>query len=64
MTEAERQPSTATRGTGGSQTTLEGHDPRGEEDLRGEQWHGDRGELGDGREPRRQPGAVQRSLEQ
>ena len=64
MTEAARQPSTATRRTGGSQTTPEGHDPRGEEDLRGEQWHGDRGELGDGREPRRQPGGVQRSLEQ
>jgi hypothetical protein len=31
---------------------------------RGEQWHGDRGELGDGREPRREPGGVQRSLEQ
>jgi hypothetical protein len=31
---------------------------------RGEQWHGDRGELGEGREPRREPGGVQRSLEQ
>jgi hypothetical protein len=31
---------------------------------RGEQWHGDRDELGDGREPRREPGGVQRSLEQ
>jgi len=31
---------------------------------RGEQWHGDRGELGDGREPRREPGGVQRTLEQ
>ena len=31
---------------------------------RGEQWHGDRGELGDGREPRRESGGVQRSLEQ
>ena len=29
-----------------------------------EQWHGDRGELGDGREPRREPGGVQRTLEQ
>ena len=31
---------------------------------RGEQWHGDRGELGDGREPRREPGGVQRTVEQ
>ena len=31
---------------------------------RGEQWHGDRGELGDGHEPRQEPGGVQRSLEQ
>jgi hypothetical protein len=31
---------------------------------RGEQWHGDRGELGDGREPRRQPGGVQRTVAQ
>jgi hypothetical protein len=33
-------------------------------DERGEQWHGDRGELGDGREPRREPGGVQRTVEQ
>jgi hypothetical protein len=64
MTEAAKQPSTATRRTGGGQTGPKEHGPRGGEDLRGEQWHGDRGELGDGREPRRQPGGVQRSLEQ
>jgi hypothetical protein len=142
MTQAAKQPSTATRRTGGSQPALNGHGP-GEQDLRdkqeqvgdrdrddgndrddrterdernsrgeqsqqrarreqdarredraddrddrddrdernerdsrdeqsdqrrrterGEQWHGDRGELGDGREPRREPGGVQRSLEQ
>jgi len=98
MTEAAKQPSTATRSTGGQPTT-NGHGPRGDQDLRseqdlvgdrdrddgndrderaernsddeqrdqrqrGEQWHGDRGELGDGREPRREPGGVQRSLEQ
>jgi len=39
-------------------------DEPGSRDTRGEQWHGDRGELGDGREPRREPGGVQRSLEQ
>jgi hypothetical protein len=39
-------------------------DDRGLRETRGEQWHGDRGELGDGREPRREPGGVQRSLEQ
>ena len=64
MTEAGKQPSAATLRTGGSQPTPEGHDPCGEEDLRGKQWHGDRGELGDGREPRRRPGGVQRSLKQ
>jgi hypothetical protein len=130
MTEVANRPSAATRRTGGSQPTLNGHGPgeqalRGEQDLvgdrdrddgndrnvrvernsddeqseqwarredraddrdarnerierdfrdeqsdrrrraeRGEQWHGDRGELGDGREPRREPGGVQRSLEQ
>ena len=32
--------------------------------TRGEQWHGERGELGDGREPRREPGGVQRTVEQ
>ena len=31
---------------------------------RGEPWHGDRGELGGGREPRREPGGVQRGQEQ
>ena len=31
---------------------------------RGEQWHGDRGDLSDGREPGRVPGGVQRTLEQ
>ena len=30
----------------------------------GEQWHGDRGELGDGREPRRESDGVQRTVEQ
>jgi hypothetical protein len=130
MTQAANRPSTATRRTGDSQATPNGHDPRseqdprsehdlrgeqdlvgdrdrddgnnqddrderverysrddhrterGEQDLRrdqsragdrderdprdtrGEQWHGDRGELGDGREPRREPGGVQRTLEQ
>ena len=64
MTEAAKQPSAATRRTGGSQKAPKEHVPRGAEDLRGEQWHGDHGELGDGREPRRQPGGVQRSLEQ
>jgi hypothetical protein len=117
MTQAAKRPSAATRRTGGSQPTLNGHGPgeqdlrgdqelvgdrdrddgykrddrterderdsrveqrteRGEQDLRreqsdqqqrterGEQWHGDRGELGDGREPRREPGGVQRTLEQ
>ena len=39
-------------------------DERDPRDTRGEQWHGDRGELGDGREPRREPGGVQRTLEQ
>jgi hypothetical protein len=39
-------------------------DDRTERDARGEQWHGDRGELGNGREPRREPGGVQRSLDQ
>jgi hypothetical protein len=128
MTQAAKRPSTATRRTGGSQPALNGHGPRGEQDLvgdrdrddgndrdervernsgdeqrqqrarreqdagredraddrderderdsrdeqsgqrqrteRGEQWQGDRGEVGDGREPRREPGGVQRSLEQ
>jgi hypothetical protein len=123
MTQAAKRPSAATRRTGGSQPTLNGHGPgeqdlrgdqelvgdrdrddgykrgdrierderdsrdeqrteRGEQDLRreqgrsgdrddrglretrGEQWHGDRGELGDGREPRREPGGVQRTVEQ
>jgi len=94
MTEAAKQPSTATRRTSGQPTT-NGHGPRGEQDLRseqdlvsdrdrddgndrderaernsdneqrdqrqrGEQWHGDRGDLSDGREP----GGVQRTLEQ
>jgi hypothetical protein len=139
MTQAAKRPSTATRRTGGSQPTLNGHGP-GEQDLRGdqelvgdrdrddgykrddrierderdsrdeqsdqrarreqdarredraddrddrdernerdsrdeqsdqrrrtergEQWHGDRGELGGGREPRREPGGVQRTVEQ
>jgi len=31
---------------------------------RGEQWHGDRGDLSDGREPAREPGGVQRTLAQ
>jgi hypothetical protein len=39
-------------------------DDRGPRDARGEQWHGERGELGDGREPRREPGGVQRTVEQ
>jgi hypothetical protein len=39
-------------------------DDRGLRETRGEQWHGDRGELGDGREPRREPGGVQRTVEQ
>jgi hypothetical protein len=39
-------------------------DGRTERDARGEQWHGDRGELADGREPRREPGGVQRTLDQ
>jgi hypothetical protein len=76
MTQAAKRPSAATRRTGGSQPTLNGHGP-GEQDLRGdqelvgdrdrddrspretqgEQWHGDRGELGE-------PGGVQRSVEQ
>jgi hypothetical protein len=121
MTEAAKQPSTATRRPGGSQATPNGDGPRSEHDLRseqdlvgdrddgnkqddrdernerveryprdeqrtergeqdlrrkqsragdrderdprdtrGEQWHSDRGELGDGREP----GGVQRTLEQ
>ena len=82
MTDAAKQPSPATRRTGGSQTTPNGDDLSSEHDLssdqnlvgdrderyprdtRGEQWHGDRGELGDGREPRREPGGVQRTLEQ
>ena len=83
MTQAAKRPSAATRRTGGSQPTLNGHGPdeqdlRGDQELvgdrdrddrspretQGEQWHGDRGELGDGREPRQEPGGVQRSLEQ
>jgi hypothetical protein len=121
MTQPAKRPSTATRRTGGSQPTLNGHGPdeqdlrgdqelvgdrddgykrddrterderdsrveqrteRGEQDLRreqgragdrddrsppetrGEQWHGDRGELGDAREPPREPGGVQRTVEQ
>jgi hypothetical protein len=74
MTQPAKRPSTATRRTGGSQPTLNGHGPD-EQDLRGgqelvgdrddrspretqgEQWHGDRGELGE-------PGGVQRSVEQ
>jgi len=98
MTEAAKQPSTATRSTGGQPTT-NGHGPRGDQDLRseqdlvgdrdrddgndrderaernsddeqrdqrqrGEQWHGDRGDLSDGREPGREPGGVQRTLAQ
>ena len=39
-------------------------DEQSDERRRGEQWHGDRGELGDGREPRREPGGVQRTVEQ
>jgi hypothetical protein len=76
MTQPAKRPSTATRRTGGSQPTLNGHGPdeqdlRGDQELvgdrdrddrspretQGEQWHGDRGELGE-------PGGVQRSVEQ
>ena len=39
-------------------------DDRALREVRGEQWHGDRGELGDGREPLREPGGVQRTVEQ
>ena len=39
-------------------------DEQSDQQRRGEQWHGDRGELGDGREPRREPGGVQRTVEQ
>ena len=39
-------------------------DEQSDQRRRGEQWHGDRGELGDGREPRREPGGVQRTVEQ
>ena len=39
-------------------------DEQSDQGRRGEQWHGDRGELGDGREPRREPGGVQRTVEQ
>jgi hypothetical protein len=39
-------------------------DEQSDQRQRGEQWHGDRGELGDGREPRREPGGVQRTVEQ
>ena len=36
MTQAAKRPSTATRRTGGSQPALNGHDPRGEQDLVGD----------------------------
>jgi hypothetical protein len=39
-------------------------DEQSDQRRRGEQRHGDRGELGDGREPRREPDGVQRTLEQ
>jgi len=42
-----------------------GHrDEWGSHDTRGEQWHGDHSELGDGREHRREPDGVQRTVEQ
>jgi hypothetical protein len=39
-------------------------DEQSDQRQRGEQWHGERGELGGGREPRREPGGVQRTVEQ
>ena len=62
MTQAAKRPSTATLRTGGSQPMPD--DEQSDQGRRGEQWHGDRGELGDGREPRREPGGVQRTVEQ
>ena len=62
MTQPAKRPSTATLRTGGSQPIPD--DEQSDRGRRGEQWHGDRGELGDGREPRREPGGVQRTVEQ
>jgi hypothetical protein len=62
MTQPAKRPSTATLRTGGSQPMPD--DEQSDQGRRGEQWHGDRGELGDGREPRREPGGVQRTVEQ
>jgi hypothetical protein len=48
----------------GEQGRVGDRDERGPRDARGEQWDDDRGEFGGGRESRREPGGVQRALEQ
>ena len=56
------EPLTAMTEASGSSRTR--RDEKSDQRQRGEQWHGARGELGDGREPRRESGGVQRTLEQ